>query len=167
MFCFCINTPVCCMYFTSSNINLATYFSLTCSCLSSWLDSRPLKFEASIKRAAQPTSWSQCFTQLQTRHLRPNSELNTVNELSSGSAVHKRVDGLHFSCISGFKLNLQFQGGWTVFHQSNDKFGWEESFPLWAPIPSYFHRNNNWILRYGILQVYGWFNCFFINWTCR
>jgi len=34
-----------------------------------------------------------------------------VDELSSGSAVHKGVDGLHFSCISGFKLNLQFQGG--------------------------------------------------------
>ena len=34
MFCFSINTPVCCMYFASSNINLATYFSLTCSCLS-------------------------------------------------------------------------------------------------------------------------------------
>ena len=34
MFCFCINTPVCCMYFASSNINLATYFSLTRSCLS-------------------------------------------------------------------------------------------------------------------------------------
>jgi len=31
MFCLCINTPVCCMYFASSNINLATYFSLTCS----------------------------------------------------------------------------------------------------------------------------------------
>ena len=29
MFCFSINTPVCCMYFTSLNINLATYFSLT------------------------------------------------------------------------------------------------------------------------------------------
>jgi len=29
MFSFCINTPVCCMYFASSNINLATYFSLT------------------------------------------------------------------------------------------------------------------------------------------
>ena len=25
--CLCINTPVCCMYFASSNINLATYFS--------------------------------------------------------------------------------------------------------------------------------------------
>jgi len=34
-----------------------------------------------------------------------------VNELSSGSAVHEGVDGLHFSCISGFKLNLQFEGG--------------------------------------------------------
>ena len=34
MFCLYINTPVCCMYFTSSNINLATYFSLTHSCLS-------------------------------------------------------------------------------------------------------------------------------------
>jgi len=34
MFCFCINTPVCCMYFASSNINLATYFSLTRSHLS-------------------------------------------------------------------------------------------------------------------------------------
>jgi len=34
MFCFSINTPVCCMYFASSNINLAIYFSLTCSCLS-------------------------------------------------------------------------------------------------------------------------------------
>jgi len=39
-----------------------------------------------------------------------------VDELSSGSAVHERVDGLHFSCISGFKLNLQFEGGGTVFH---------------------------------------------------
>jgi len=38
-----------------------------------------------------------------------------VNELSGGSAVHKRVDGLHFSCISGLKLNLQFQGGGTIF----------------------------------------------------
>jgi len=27
MFCLCINTPVCCMYLASSNINLATYFS--------------------------------------------------------------------------------------------------------------------------------------------
>ena len=34
-----------------------------------------------------------------------------VDELSSGSAVHERVDGLHFSCISGFELNLLFQGG--------------------------------------------------------
>jgi len=34
-----------------------------------------------------------------------------VNELSGGSTVHERVDGLHFSCISGFKLNLQFEGG--------------------------------------------------------
>ena len=31
-----------------------------------------------------------------------------VDELSSGSAIHEGVDGLHFSCISGFKLNLQF-----------------------------------------------------------
>jgi len=34
MFCLCINTPVCCMYFASLNINLATYFSLTHSRLS-------------------------------------------------------------------------------------------------------------------------------------
>jgi len=34
MFCLYTNTPVCCMYFASSNINLATYFSLTRSCLS-------------------------------------------------------------------------------------------------------------------------------------
>jgi len=34
-----------------------------------------------------------------------------VDELSGGSAVHERADGLHFSCISGFKLNLQFEGG--------------------------------------------------------
>jgi len=34
-----------------------------------------------------------------------------VDELSSGSTVHEGVDGLHFSCISGFKLNLQFEGG--------------------------------------------------------
>ena len=27
MFFLCINTPVCCMYFASLNINLATYFS--------------------------------------------------------------------------------------------------------------------------------------------
>jgi len=31
-----------------------------------------------------------------------------VDELSGGCAVHKRVDGLHFSCVGGFKLNLQF-----------------------------------------------------------
>jgi len=37
--------------------------------------------------------------------------LVAVDELSSGSAVHKGVDGLYFSCISGFKLNLQFEGG--------------------------------------------------------
>jgi len=85
MFCFSINTPVCCMYFASSNINLATYFSLTCSrllklLLGSTLDSPtpsgPPKFEASSKRAAQPTSWSQRLTRLRTWHLRPNSELN-------------------------------------------------------------------------------------------
>ena len=34
-----------------------------------------------------------------------------VDELPGGSAVHERVDGLHFSCISCFKLNLQFEGG--------------------------------------------------------
>jgi len=34
-----------------------------------------------------------------------------VDELSSDSAVYEGVDRLHFSCISGFKLNLQFQGG--------------------------------------------------------
>jgi len=34
MLCLCINTPVCCMYFASSDINLATYFSLTRSRLS-------------------------------------------------------------------------------------------------------------------------------------
>ena len=65
MFCLCINTPVCCMYFTSSNINLATYFSLTRSrllklLLSSTPDSPtpsgPPKFKASIKRVVQPTS---------------------------------------------------------------------------------------------------------------
>jgi len=83
MFCFSINTPVCCMYFASSNINLATYFSLTHSRLLKLLlgstpdsptPSGPLKFEASSKRVAQPTSWSQRLTRLLTRHLRPNSE---------------------------------------------------------------------------------------------
>ena len=38
-----------------------------------------------------------------------------VDELTGGSAVHERVDRLHFPCISGFKLNLQFEGGGTVF----------------------------------------------------
>ena len=33
-----------------------------------------------------------------------------VDELFSGSAVHKRVDGLHFSCISGLELKLQSEG---------------------------------------------------------
>ena len=65
MSCLYINTPVCCMYFASSNINLATYFSLTRSCLLKLLlsstpdsptPSGPPKFEASSKRAAQPTS---------------------------------------------------------------------------------------------------------------
>ena len=65
MFCFCINTPVCCMYFASLNINLATYFSLSRSRLLKLLlgltpdsptPSGPPKFEASSKRAAQPTS---------------------------------------------------------------------------------------------------------------
>jgi len=71
--------------FASSNINLATYFSLTRShllklLLSLTLDSPtlsgPPKFEASIKRAAQPTSWSQRLAQLWTQHLHPNSKLN-------------------------------------------------------------------------------------------
>ena len=61
----CINTPVCCMYFTSLNINLATYFSkLALICLKLLLGltmdsptlSRPPRFEASIKRVVQPTS---------------------------------------------------------------------------------------------------------------
>jgi len=30
-----------------------------------------------------------------------------------------------------------------VFRQSNDKFGWESSFPFLVPIPSYFCQNNN------------------------
>jgi len=34
-----------------------------------------------------------------------------VDELSDGSAIYEGVDGFHFSCISGFKLNLQFEGG--------------------------------------------------------
>jgi len=38
-----------------------------------------------------------------------------VDELSGGSAVHEGVDRLHFPCISSFKLNLQFEGGGTVF----------------------------------------------------
>ena len=72
--------------FASSNINLATYFSLTRShllklLLSLTLDSPtpsgPPKFEASIKRAVQPTSWSQRLARLWTRHLHPNSELNS------------------------------------------------------------------------------------------
>jgi len=32
-----------------------------------------------------------------------------VNELSSGSAIYKGVDGLHFSYISSFKLNLSLR----------------------------------------------------------
>ena len=88
MFCLYINTPICCMYFASLNINLATYFSLTHSHLLKLLlgstpdsptPSGPPKFKASIKRAAQPTSWSQCLARLRTRHLRPNSELNTIS----------------------------------------------------------------------------------------
>jgi len=34
-----------------------------------------------------------------------------VDELSGCSTVYEGVDGLHFSCISGFQLNLQFEGG--------------------------------------------------------
>ena len=34
-----------------------------------------------------------------------------VDELSGGSVVHERVVRLHFSCISGLKLNLQFEEG--------------------------------------------------------
>ena len=85
----CINTPVCCMYFASLNINLATYFSqLALFCLKLLLGSTPdsptpsgpPKFEASIKRVAQPTSWSQCLARLQMQHLHPNSKLNTKAE---------------------------------------------------------------------------------------
>jgi len=57
-----------------------------------------------------------------------------VDELSSGSAVYEGVDRLHFSCIGGFQLNLQFEGGQTVFCRSNDKFRWELSLPFWVPI---------------------------------
>jgi len=42
--------------------------------------SGPPKFEASSKRAAQPTSWSQRLTRLRTRHLCPNSELNSSSK---------------------------------------------------------------------------------------
>ena len=86
MSCLYINTPVCCMYFASSNINLATYFSLTRSRLLKLLlgstpdsptPSWPPKFEASSKRVAQPTSWSQHLARLRTRRFHPNSELNT------------------------------------------------------------------------------------------
>jgi len=57
-----------------------------------------------------------------------------VNELSGGSAVYKGTDGLHFSCISGFQLNLQFEGGRTVLNRSNDKSRWESLLQFWAPI---------------------------------
>jgi len=87
----CINTPVCCMYFASLNINLATYFSeLAFICLKLLLSltpdsptpSGPAKFEAFIKRAVQPISWSQCLAQPQTWYLRPNSKLNNGPEIS-------------------------------------------------------------------------------------
>jgi len=89
LICLClslINTPVCCMYFSSLNINLAIYFSqLNLICLTLLLGSTPdsptssgpPKFKASIKRVAQPTSWSQRLARLRTRYLHPNSELNT------------------------------------------------------------------------------------------
>ena len=37
-----------------------------------------------------------------------------VDELSGGSAVYEGADGLHFSCIGGFQLNLQFEGGQSL-----------------------------------------------------
>jgi len=39
----------------------------------------------------------------------------TVDELSGCSTVYEGVDGLQFSCISGFQLNLQFEGGRAIF----------------------------------------------------
>jgi len=53
----------------------------------------------------------QLSTEKHWKWLRSALGVVAVNELSGGSAVHKGVDGLHFSCISGFKLNLQFHGG--------------------------------------------------------
>ena len=119
MFCFSINTPVCCMYFASSNINLATYFSLTHSnllklLLGSTLDSPtpsgPPKFEASSKRAVQPTSWSQRLARLRTRHLHPNSELNTLPQpitafsLPLGPSHHFQVDRNHYTSLNRSSL---------------------------------------------------------------
>jgi len=46
-----------------------------------------------------------------------------VDELSGGSTVHKGVDGPHFSCISGFKLDLQFEGGQTGSCSSTSTVG--------------------------------------------
>jgi len=118
MFLLCINTPVCCMYFASSNINLATYFSqLALVCLKLLLGltpdpptpSGPPKLEASIKRAAQPTSWSQHLARLQTQHLCPNSELNILS--LSPSLVRSHVEGHGVEMGSRGAVSIQFTQG--------------------------------------------------------
>jgi len=117
----CINTPVCCMYFTSLNINLATYFSkLALICLKLLLGltmdsptlSRPPRFEASIKRVVQPTSWSQCLARLQTRYLRPNSELNNnplclIFHFILSSSLYNAVSFLVISYLQVSVFDLQ------------------------------------------------------------
>jgi len=117
MFCLCINTPVCCMYFASLNINLATYFSLTRSCLlklllGSTLDSPtlsgPPKFKASSKRAAQPTSWSQHLARLRTRHLCPNSELNSIPRYSIFIFWNSHFDGFEYKLLSSNRHRTDF-----------------------------------------------------------
>jgi len=67
-------------------------------------------FDCSLEECDQAWTMTNGFREL------PSMEpvalgIVAVDELSSGSAVHKRVDVLHISCISGFKLNLQFEGG--------------------------------------------------------
>ena len=53
-----------------------------------------------------------------------------VNEFASGPRVHKGIQGFNPHGLCGFHFHFQPEGLWVVFGGSNDKLGWELSFPF-------------------------------------
>jgi len=89
----------------------------------------------------------------------------TVDELSGGSTIYEGVDRLHFSCISGFKLNLQFKEVELSSADAMTSLDGSCCSHFWCLFQA-ISWNNDQVFRYRILHVYRWFNCF-INRACR